>query len=236
MTTVPDLAEPVTGWRVWQVRDVPGGPEIVSPVRPVSWPARRTMSAECALGCPTVPAPACRCGLYALADPVGLPPQTGGRFRVVGCTALWGRVVEHVDGFRAEHGYPLVLFVRADVRATMRRYLRRRYDLPGGPDSLDDRCTPAGLLARDLAARYGVPVGVIADQPALVGSFEGRAALLAAGEGRADAVAGGAARAVGREAVRGLAQRRAGDRGAHERLAVAAQDLCGGGEWYAPAA
>ncbi|WP_018332406.1 hypothetical protein [Actinomycetospora chiangmaiensis] len=212
----PDLAEPVAGWRVWRVHTGAGGPEIVSPVRPVGWPARRRMTAACDRGCATVPTPTCGCGLYALADPVGLPPNTAGQGRVVGCTALWGRTIEHTGGFRAEHGYPLVLLVRTDLRSMFRGRARLREGVLSGSAG---RQSSGGLLARDLASRYGVPVGVIPDHAALPGRID---------------VPG--ARVVALEATRGLAARRAGDLGAHERLAAAAREVFGHGDWFAPAA
>jgi hypothetical protein len=61
--------------------------------------------------------------------------------RVVGMVALWGEVVEHAGGWRAERGYPLHLYVPA-----------RR--LHGAPVERLDR------LVDGLAA-YRVPVSVV---------------------------------------------------------------------------
>ena len=57
------------------------------------------------------PVAGCGCGIYAMKSidkisPTGL--TTG--VACIGRVAIWGRVIEHTDGYRAEWGYPLELW------------------------------------------------------------------------------------------------------------------------------
>ncbi len=119
MRTVPTSSsiEPVEGWRIWNVEEGPGGPSLLPAGSGVNaWAPRRATRARC--GAPTIlslgrgphraPALDCRCGLYAARSlevfdrprPAWPPPP------VVGKVALWGTVIEHEHGWRAEFAYP----------------------------------------------------------------------------------------------------------------------------------
>ena len=58
----------------------------------------------------------CMCGIYACSAP---PPSTDlflkGHIFVAGQVALWGRVVEHENGWRGEFAYPRALFCVTDM-------------------------------------------------------------------------------------------------------------------------
>jgi hypothetical protein len=51
------------------------------------------------------PEPGCTCGFYATNDPARLA-RTGRAVGVVGQVSMWGRVIEHRHGWRAEFVYP----------------------------------------------------------------------------------------------------------------------------------
>jgi hypothetical protein len=77
----------------------------------IEWP----VSGLTALPCRDGPAPAldCSCGVYAtsdLRDP-GAAWRSGPHYarHVIGAVALWGRVVEHETGYRAQHARPIAL-------------------------------------------------------------------------------------------------------------------------------
>jgi hypothetical protein len=77
----------------------------------IEWPVERITALPCASG----PAPvlACSCGLYAtreLKDP-GPAWRSGPHYarHMIGAVALWGRVVEHEWGYRAQHARPVAL-------------------------------------------------------------------------------------------------------------------------------
>jgi len=73
------------------------------------------------------------CGLYALK---GAPPTPA---TISGEVALWGRIWEHQNGYRAQYAYPIRLVVRVET-------------------PLETRLSV--LLAVRLAEAYGVPVEV----------------------------------------------------------------------------
>jgi hypothetical protein len=205
---VPDLAQPIGGWRVWRLSLGDGVPTLHAPVRGTPWPARAETTATCPARCRQAPTPGCACGLYALGDlPVVRRWSLDGSL-VLGCTALWGRVLEGTDGWRAERGYPLVLLVPAFL-CEPDPFLTRLRRLTA-PD-LDAELDAADTVERVLAARYGVPVYGMPRSPA--GLFRRSADLLAR------------AVAVRDEAVRGLPGRREGEPGARERLDRAVADL-----------
>lgn len=108
---IPDAIEPVTAWRAWALARTPDGqPEL----RPIvysgeRWPAREAARAECpphARSGHRAPDPDCTCGLYAVDGLDRLPAVKGRDVTVIGSVALWGTMVEHDSGFRAELGYP----------------------------------------------------------------------------------------------------------------------------------
>jgi hypothetical protein len=51
------------------------------------------------------PEPGCTCGIHAIKDPARLA-RSGRTAAAVGRVAMWGRVIEHSKGYRAEFAYP----------------------------------------------------------------------------------------------------------------------------------
>lgn len=100
--------EPVHAWRCWTLSGSRDGSWVrLTPLggdgRP--WPAGRPASATCIrYRTHVVPHLTCTCGLYAVNDPDRLRQSRDPA--VLGTVALWGRVVQHERGFRAEFGYP----------------------------------------------------------------------------------------------------------------------------------
>jgi hypothetical protein len=152
-------AEPFLAWRTWALAGSRDGAEvrlmpIVGGTHP--WPARVPNRASCALrrrhG--EVPEVHCSCGLYGTdRDEVLRRTRSPA---VLGRVALWGRIVEHTLGYRAEYAYPqrlrLVCFVCFWRRGTNAEacdaVIRRR----GG------RLVPLCAPDVELAERYGYPV------------------------------------------------------------------------------
>lgn len=155
----PDLVEPILAWRGWLVVDTPAGVRLHSTARAQVWGPGVPVTATCRppsrlLPWPRraphpAPAEGCTCGVHAAGDLPGalqiLDPYARlgwrVRHRILGTVALWGRVVECADGWRAEHGYPAELIISA----------RRLHGVPV-PD-LEDITT--ALVS------YGVPVRVV---------------------------------------------------------------------------
>lgn len=124
----PDFVEPLVGWRAWHVIETPDGLRLHSIGRPVVWEPGVEQRADCRRRSSwprrrrdrqhPAPEPTCSCGVWAVRRPqlaiAGL--DIYGRswkpvHRVLGRVSLWGRVVEHDQGWRAECAYPAELFV-----------------------------------------------------------------------------------------------------------------------------
>jgi hypothetical protein len=99
--------EPVVGWRGWFLRLTSSGPEL-APAGwwRVGWPSLEPMTARCSAGRGhRSPDPGCDCGLYAFRSGTALRSFKAW-FPVIGTVSMWGRIVEHEHGWRAEHAYP----------------------------------------------------------------------------------------------------------------------------------
>jgi len=86
--------------------EVEGELRLSSLTRPEVWTPRAPHAASCPKGRTPTPQPPCRCGVCAAVSPealAGLRSLPGG---VVGEVSLWGRVIEHGRGYRAQVGYP----------------------------------------------------------------------------------------------------------------------------------
>lgn len=143
----PDLAGPILGWRVWRIA-VDG--ELVSAYTPAGWPARAPIVARCYEhpGQHEAPHEQCVCGVYACDDAnAALFYAHRSGSAVVGRTKLWGRVVEHEAGWRAERSYPESVYVP-----------REHFE-----ETADD-------VAAHLARRYGVAVHVVEELRSVVSS------------------------------------------------------------------
>jgi hypothetical protein len=126
------VAGPTVAYRAWYVWDG----RLKSTSTETVWPAGEPLAGICLNQGVThhVAAPGCSCGIYALKAPRfgPWPGCVGGR------VALWGRVIEHDDGYRAEYAYPVSLF---------RAMTPRPPGFPRVATALDA-----------LAAAYGVPI------------------------------------------------------------------------------
>jgi hypothetical protein len=100
--------EPVMAWRAWALTGRRDGSELL--LRPVAgrsrpWRPMEPAEAVCKHarlhGAPNVD---CSCGLHATheVDVLRRTRMPG----VLGRVALWGRVIEHEVGYRAQYGYP----------------------------------------------------------------------------------------------------------------------------------
>jgi hypothetical protein len=110
---VPDLAvetasEPVVAWRAWALTgDRDGGAAMLRPVagRSRPWRPREVAEATCkSARFHQAPHPGCSCGLHGTHGFEILRktrcPAAFGR------VAMWGRVIEHDHGYRAQFAYP----------------------------------------------------------------------------------------------------------------------------------
>src|ERR671918_2854573 len=114
------------------------------------------------------PEPGCTCGIHAVKDPARLA-RAGRSTAVVGRVAIWGRVIEHSKGYRAELAYPSRL-------ALVCAWCLWRGRMPAAPDRVVQRgawlrpacaehsrrptavgrSTPANDVLQELLDTYGV--------------------------------------------------------------------------------
>jgi hypothetical protein len=113
--------EPILAWRIWRLGSGSDGglvePVLESCVYGDPWAPREAFAAACADH--PAPARACACGIYALTTreaalewarwaQSALPHPI-----VIGLVQLWGSVLPHAAGYRAELAYPYELEVLA---------------------------------------------------------------------------------------------------------------------------
>jgi preprotein translocase subunit YajC len=122
--TVPDYISPVVGCRVWQW-DATG----LRSLNGEKWFAHQPLSAVCrADACVSIaglskathnpaelPSFSCTCGVYAAKTMEHLRQCGYRKFGVHGEVYLWGTIVEHERGWRAQFAYPKVLFLATDT-------------------------------------------------------------------------------------------------------------------------
>lgn len=105
---IPDFVSPIIGYRVWQW-DAAG----LTSLNGERWTPDKPLAAVCRVSdalCPHhAPQMNCACGIYAAKSLEDLR-RTGNSCRgICGEVLLWGTVVEHQSGWRAEFAYPKTL-------------------------------------------------------------------------------------------------------------------------------
>ena len=114
--------EPILSWRSWRLRIDPEThvvqPVLESCVYGEPWPERQAFASYCPAH--ALPEPDCGCGIYAVTTrraalewarwaQSALPNPI-----VLGRVQLWGRVLPHSAGYRAQLAYPYEVAVLAD--------------------------------------------------------------------------------------------------------------------------
>lgn len=135
--TAPLVVGPLQAYRCWHVYWQDDLPVLRSVYNTTLWPTDGPLRATCQKGpvsltawlhnlfsrhvkTATHPAPTwdCQCGIYGLShldgDELETSPQTRPRgpdrgVTVLGAVLLWGRVIQHKHGYRAEYARPLKL-------------------------------------------------------------------------------------------------------------------------------
>jgi hypothetical protein len=175
VSVVRGETEPIDGWRVWRVTwglcglvsgptvvtrwpdGVTGnGPELRSLASDSDWVPRKENRARCDAGARlhTAPAVNCFCGFWAYRDREAAEKIllfSGQPYLVLGRVKLWGDIVEHEHGYRAEYAYPYEIHVpyldgaRGDLEAatSLARALAARYAVDAHPAAI----TVSGVAA-----------------------------------------------------------------------------------------
>lgn len=121
MTSVPDYISPIIGYRVWQW-DAAG----LRSLNGESWRPGKLLEARCKVcefawwrsghkaehSSHTAPDLECTCGIYAskALERLHRRPRFE-RFLIYGQVSLWGTLVEHEHGWRAQFAYPKSFFL-----------------------------------------------------------------------------------------------------------------------------
>jgi hypothetical protein len=129
---VPDLIEPLIGYRQWRLRD----DALWSPYFDMPW-QRGVNTARCAApGAPAhgAPAHACTCGIHAFYRPCPRLASATADF-VAGAIVVWGAVEMHPTGLRAQHAMVVALALPLASRAKRRRVQEaaRTLEVPAVP-------------------------------------------------------------------------------------------------------
>jgi hypothetical protein len=112
--SIPDYISPVVGWRVWRweaagLTSLNGKP----------WHPGRSLAARCGArneyDAHSAPQMTCTCGIYASKSREHLRGTGYERYGICGEAFLWGCLVEHQFGWRAQFAYPRTLVLPPDL-------------------------------------------------------------------------------------------------------------------------
>ncbi len=109
--TIPDYISPIVASRVWHW-DASG----LKSLNQTPWLPGKAFAADCkAQACHDAPASKCTCGVYASKGFEHLQKTGLLQFGIYGEVYLWGTVVEHELGWRAQYAYPKNLMLPLDM-------------------------------------------------------------------------------------------------------------------------
>lgn len=122
--SLPDLISPIVGYRVWT-----WGTTGLKSLCGERWHPRQSLAARCRASTVVgtiagraeagdnhdAPQPNCTCGIYAVKTLDHFRSAGYERFGICGEVFLWGKVVEHELGWRAQLAYPKNFFLSPDA-------------------------------------------------------------------------------------------------------------------------
>lgn len=105
--TAPDYIFSLVGYRAWQWDEIG-----LKSLNRIPWHPGEPLAAKCnTQGCHDTPQSDCTCGIYASKTLHQLRRIGYAQDRIHGEVCLWGTVVEHEEGWRAQFAYPKSLIV-----------------------------------------------------------------------------------------------------------------------------
>lgn len=129
---VPDLLEPIIGYRAWRVDS--GGNLMSTGLfyygHGGGWYPREPQASQCYYdkllhyGHKT-PQEHCNCGYYAASDFRNIMKGSG-KYAAVGRVAMWGKIIQYTKGWRAEYAYPIEFKMIRSYYLGSRREARHR--------------------------------------------------------------------------------------------------------------
>lgn len=132
---IPDLISPIVGHRVWRL-----DADRLKSLNGETWPPGKPLAAGCrapsygtivgraraAHDSHDAPQIKCTCGVYAARSLEHLRSMGCPRYAIHGEVYLWGTVVEHELGWRAQFAYPKSLFLPPDLFPSGAKLLEAR--------------------------------------------------------------------------------------------------------------
>lgn len=158
--TIPDRISPIVGYRVWNWHATK-----LSSLNRMAWRPGRALIAKCRTTDHEAPVDHCSCGVYATKSYQHLQQIIPVGAFVHGEVYLWGTVVEHDAGYRAQFAYPKSLVLPSTIDPRLERSRVKRLTVYGADISLppnvllwtkESGYTRAGL---DLLNQKGIPCG-----------------------------------------------------------------------------
>jgi len=110
---IPDFISPIIAYRTWQWDSVG-----LRSLNEEQWLPGQPLAASCRVsqpGCHQPPCLTCTCGVYAAKNFDHLRSIGYADYGIHGETYLWGTVVEHRLGYRAQFAYPKTLVLTTDA-------------------------------------------------------------------------------------------------------------------------
>ena len=152
----PDAIEPIRAWRVWRAsHDLVTGQLALHSLEGTLWKPGEPLTARCSRGAHAAPNAQCGCGVYAHKSRQAALEHARGLDRaVVGEVELWGKIVEHEHGYRAQYARPHALWLPLVPDAPSTNLALHHYGLPVGMyDTQTGRVLRADEIHRRALAR-----------------------------------------------------------------------------------
>jgi hypothetical protein len=100
------------GWRLWRI---PCFGETMLSINGAEWKPREALRALCNKGATSCLGQRCECGIYAWKKRGDVETNEDGYNCIKGEVWLWGKIIEHEKGYRAEYAYPKSFEKSADA-------------------------------------------------------------------------------------------------------------------------
>src|ERR1700733_5475558 len=102
--------KPIIAYRAWTRKEL----QLFSSVSTtIAWPFREKLESTCAVTKHDGPTPFmdCTCGIHGFKKEKDMASSGFQHSGIVGRVALWGKIDEHENGYRAQYAYPQVLYL-----------------------------------------------------------------------------------------------------------------------------
>ena len=102
----------LVGWRLWRI---PCFGDTMLSINGAVWKPREALRATCNKGATSCRGHHCECGIYAWKKRGDVETNEDGYNCIKGEVWLWGKIIEHEKGYRAEYAYPKSFEKSADA-------------------------------------------------------------------------------------------------------------------------